>query len=155
MLVASLSNQEYRVTAVARCEEGIEKVKAEPVDLVIFDVKMPGIAGIDALRKMKTYSSDIAAIAISGSPDLGTTVESMRLGVFDYIAKPFELTEIFNAVERALDHQRRTRALVCAEETSRLQSELLLHMSHEFKTPIHTMQGHPKMLLQLVLDILT
>jgi DNA-binding response OmpR family regulator len=112
------------------------------------------MSGVEVIRALKRYSSDLAVIAITGFPDLETTVQSMRLGVFDYIAKPFDLVQIFEAVENALDQQRRTRDLVRNEEMSRLQAELLLHMSHEFKDAIHHMEGQSKELMQLVSDIL-
>jgi CheY-like chemotaxis protein len=78
----------------------------------------------------------------------------MRAGVFDYIAKPFELDTILYSVQKALESQQMNRSLMNAREMNRLQSEILLHMSHEFKTSIREAQAHIQKLSELVNSIL-
>ena len=154
MLVFSLSAKGYRVDAAASSNEALEKAKNEPYNLMLIDLKMPDMDGLELLKTVKRYTSDVVAIIMTGCPDLQTTIESMREGVFDYIAKPFDLETIINTIEKALENQKTTRELTCAHEMNRLQSELLLHMCHEFKTSVQEIQGQNQKLAELVDSIL-
>ena len=154
MLVFSLSAKGYRVDTAASAGEAVEKARNEHFDLMLVDLKMPDVNGLELLRAVKRYTSDIVAIIMTGAPDLESTIESMRAGVFDYIAKPFDLETILTTVEKALENQRTARALVSAQELNRLQSELLMHMSHEFKTSIQDVQAKIQNLADLVNSIL-
>jgi len=154
MLVFSLSSKGYLIDAMTSASEAIEKAKTERYDLMLIDLNMPEMDGLELLKAVKNYTSDIVAIVMTGCPDLQTTIESMRMGVFDYLAKPFDLDTMLITVEKALESQRMTRALASAHEMNRLQSELLLHMSHEFKTSIQEVQAQIKRLAELVNCIL-
>ena len=78
----------------------MEKVRHQAFDLVIFDLQLRDARGLDLLKSIKKYTSDIVGIVITGNPELTTTIESIRQGVFAYLAKPFDLDEIYNAVTR-------------------------------------------------------
>jgi DNA-binding response OmpR family regulator len=154
MLVFSLSAKGYQVDAAATANEALAKAKNDPYNLMLIDLKMPDMDGLELLRIVKRYTSDVVAIIMTGCPDLQTTIESMRAGVFDYIAKPFDLETILNSIEKALENQRTTRELTSVREMNRLQSELLLHMCHEFKSSIQEIQGQNEKLSELVNSIL-
>jgi DNA-binding response OmpR family regulator len=154
MLVFALTSKGYVVEMAASADEAMQKAKVTPFNLMIIDLNMPAFGGLDLLKMVKQYSFDLVAIVITGSPNLESTIESMRAGVFDYIAKPFELETIVNSVEKALESQRVTRALTSANEMNRLQSEILLHMSHEFKASIRDVQMQVQKLAELVNSIL-
>jgi DNA-binding response OmpR family regulator len=154
MLTYALVSKGYLVETAASPEDAIQKARTASFNLMILDLKMPEVSGLELLKVVKQYSSDMMAIVMTGSPDLESTIESMRAGVFDYIAKPFDLETILNSVEKALENQRVTRALTSAHEMNRLQSEILLHMSHEFKTSIQDVQAQIQKLAELVNSIL-
>jgi DNA-binding NtrC family response regulator len=94
MVAAALTAKGYQVAAAATSEQAIHMAKNEPVNLVIVDIRMPDMDGLEILRRIKKYIADAVAIVMTGAPDLRSTVESMRQGVFDYIAKPFDLDEL-------------------------------------------------------------
>jgi len=154
MLVFSLSSKGYTIDSAVTAEEAIEKARHTAFDLMIVDLKMPQMDGLELLKTIKTYTSDIVAIMMTGMPDLESTIEAMRAGVFDYIAKPFELDTILYSVQKALENQQMNRSLLNAREMNRLQTEILLHMSHEFKTSIRDMQAQMQKLSELVNSIL-
>ena len=84
---------------------GIEKIKKEDYDLVLCDIKMPKMDGIEVLEAMKKIKPEIPIVMISGHGDLDTAVNTMRLGAFDYISKPPDLNRLLNTVRIALDRK--------------------------------------------------
>lgn len=84
--------------------EAIEFVKSQPVDIIITDLIMPGIGGLEVLRQAKITNPDVIVIIITGHASLETAMEAVREGAYDYIKKPFKLEEMGiafnNAVER-------------------------------------------------------
>ena len=81
-------NPYYNVLTADRGGQAVEMLKQYPIDLVTLDLKMPGFTGINVLEKVKQHDPDIEAIIITGYGSLDTAIEGLRLGAFDYIAKP-------------------------------------------------------------------
>lgn len=84
---------------------GIEKIRKEDYDLVLCDIKMPKMDGIEVLEAIKKIKPEIPIVMISGHGDLDTAVNTMRLGAFDYISKPPDLNRLLNTVRNALDRK--------------------------------------------------
>ncbi|AWX43457.1 Chemotaxis response regulator protein-glutamate methylesterase [Flagellimonas maritima] len=84
---------------------GIEAIKREDFDLVLCDIKMPKIDGVEVLEAAKKIKPEIPFIMISGHGDLDTAVNTMRLGAFDYISKPPDLNRLLTTVRNALDRK--------------------------------------------------
>ncbi len=84
---------------------GIEKIKDNDYDLVLCDIKMPKMDGVEVLEKAKKIKPEIPFVMISGHGDLDTAVHTMRLGAFDYISKPPDLNRLLNTVRNALDRK--------------------------------------------------
>jgi two-component system, NtrC family, nitrogen regulation response regulator NtrX len=82
---------------------GLEKIKNEDYDLVLCDIKMPKMDGVEVLEAAKKLKPEIQMVMISGHGDLETAVNTMRLGAFDYISKPPDLNRLLNTVRNALD----------------------------------------------------
>jgi len=93
---------EYRVLTAASGEEAIYIVKKDRPDLVLLDIRMPGIDGIETLRQIKSIDKSIAVIMLSAHGTLKTSIEAARLGAYDSIAKPFDLGEMKLVVQDAL-----------------------------------------------------
>ena len=84
---------------------GIEKIKDNDYDLVLCDIKMPKMDGVEVLEKAKKIKPEIPFVMISGHGDLDTAVHTMRLGAFAYISKPPDLNRLLNTVRNALDRK--------------------------------------------------
>jgi len=96
-------NENYRIEEATDGLQALEKIKKEDFDLILCDIKMPKLDGIELLEAVKKHKPEIPIIMISGHGDLETAVHSMRLGAFDYISKPPDLNRLLTAVRNALD----------------------------------------------------
>jgi len=101
--ILSEENKEYQVSEAEDGLIGIELIKKEDFDLILCDIKMPKMDGIEVLEAVKKIKPEIPVVMISGHGDLDTAVNSMRLGAFDYISKPPDLNRLLNSVRIALD----------------------------------------------------
>ncbi len=103
--ILSEENNSYTVTEAVDGLEGIELIKKEDYDLVLCDIKMPKMDGVEVLEAIKKIKPEIPVVMISGHGDLDTAVNTMRLGAFDYISKPPDLNRLLNTVRNALDRK--------------------------------------------------
>ncbi|MFD0962662.1 sigma-54-dependent transcriptional regulator [Pseudofulvibacter geojedonensis] len=101
--ILSEENDSYQVEEAEDGLVGIEKIKATDYDLVLCDIKMPKMDGVEVLEAVKKIKPETAMVMISGHGDLDTAVNTMRLGAFDYISKPPDLNRLLNTVRNALD----------------------------------------------------
>ena len=98
-------NTTYEVEEAADGLEGIEKIKDQEYDLILCDIKMPKMDGVEVLEAVKKIKPEIPVVMISGHGDLDTAVNTMRMGAFDYISKPPDLNRLLNTVRNALDRK--------------------------------------------------
>ncbi|MEM1337943.1 MAG: sigma-54 dependent transcriptional regulator [Bacteroidota bacterium] len=105
VLVKILSEESdtYEVFEAEDGLAGIEQFKKEELDLVLCDIKMPKMDGVEVLEAAKKVKPEVPFIMISGHGDLDTAVNTMRLGAFDYISKPPDLNRLLTTVRNALD----------------------------------------------------
>jgi DNA-binding NtrC family response regulator len=96
-------NNTYEVTGAGDGLEGIELIKNNDYDLVLCDIKMPKMDGVEVLEKTQKIKPEIPFIMISGHGDLDMAVSTMRMGAFDYISKPPDLNRLLTAIRNALD----------------------------------------------------
>ncbi|TJY36428.1 sigma-54-dependent transcriptional regulator [Pontimicrobium aquaticum] len=105
-VLAKILTEESDTYKVDEAEDGlvgIEKIKKEDYDLVLCDIKMPKMDGVEVLEAIKKIKPETPVVMISGHGDLDTAVNTMRLGAFDYISKPPDLNRLLNTVRNALD----------------------------------------------------
>ena len=95
----------YEVFEAENGMQGIELIKENDYDLVLCDIKMPKMDGVEVLQYGKKLKPELPFLMISGHGDLETAVSAMRLGAFDYISKPPDLNRLLNAVRNALDQK--------------------------------------------------
>nr|MBS9768789.1 sigma-54-dependent Fis family transcriptional regulator [Flavobacteriaceae bacterium] len=98
-------DKSYSVEEAEDGLEGLEKIKDNDYDLVLCDIKMPKLDGIEVLERVKSLKPEIPMVMISGHGDLELAVSTMRLGAFDYISKPPDLNRLLNTVRNALDRK--------------------------------------------------
>ena len=103
--ILSEENDAYQLKEAEDGLLGIELIKKEDFDLVLCDIKMPKMDGVEVLEAVKKIKPEIPLVMISGHGDLDTAVHTMRLGAFDYISKPPDLNRLLNTVRIALDRK--------------------------------------------------
>ncbi|WP_339753322.1 sigma-54 dependent transcriptional regulator [uncultured Winogradskyella sp.] len=103
--ILSEENNTYQVEEAEDGLVGIEKIKKDDYDLVLCDIKMPKMDGVEVLEAVKKIKPETPMVMISGHGDLDTAVNTMRLGAFDYISKPPDLNRLLNTVRIALDRK--------------------------------------------------
>ena len=97
-----LSYQGYEVQVQSRPEVGIEAVRRDTFDLVLVDLRMPNMNGLEVLNEIKAIDAQLAVVMITGFPEISTAVQAIREGAFDYLPKPFDPDQLLIVVERAL-----------------------------------------------------
>ncbi|MBC9797618.1 sigma-54-dependent transcriptional regulator [Sinomicrobium weinanense] len=102
-------NKEYKTEEAEDGLSGMEKLKKEDYDLVLCDIKMPKMDGVEVLEAAGKIKPDIPFVMISGHGDLDTAVHTMKLGAYDYISKPPDLNRLLNTVRNALDKKELVR----------------------------------------------
>ena len=118
LLREALEEDGYTVETAAGGRAGIERVKQGGIDLVVSDVKMPDLDGLDMLREIKAVSPSPHVITITAFGSIDTAIRAVKLGAFDYITKPFDVDQLILSVQKALDE----RAL--RSELARLRDEV-------------------------------
>lgn len=116
-----LKKEGYDVVAAETGQDALKAVQTEIFDLVISDVKMPGMDGIDVLKTVKEVSPETVVIMITAYATAETAVEAMKRGAYDYITKPFKVDEIKLIIQKALEkrHLRKENILLKREMESR------------------------------------
>ncbi len=98
-------SENYEVVEAEDGLAGIELIKKDDFDLILCDIKMPKMDGVEVLEAVKKIKPEVPIVMISGHGDLDTAVNTMRLGAFDYISKPPDLNRLLNTVRIALDRK--------------------------------------------------
>ncbi|MFW5756665.1 MAG: sigma-54-dependent transcriptional regulator [Tangfeifania sp.] len=98
-----LEYEKYEVDLAEDGKKGIEKVKQAEYDIVLCDIKMPGMDGIEALGYMQELSPDTPVVMISGHGNIDTAVESIKKGAYDFIEKPLDLNRLLITIRNAMD----------------------------------------------------
>ncbi len=96
----------YQIETAHDGQEALRKVEDDPYDVMILDIMMPNLGGLEVLRRVKEAHPDMDVIMITGLSQIETAVQAMKLGAFDYISKPFEPDELKLVVQRALERRR-------------------------------------------------
>jgi putative nucleotidyltransferase with HDIG domain len=100
----SLLSESYECKTATSAVEALEYLRQEEYDLVLSDIMMPGMSGLELLEEISRISRDTVVVLISGNLNIQSAIEAMRRGAFDYVTKPFNLSEVETAVQRALRH---------------------------------------------------
>ncbi len=110
VLSDSLSKDRYRVVTAFNGKTGLQLAKKERPDLMLLDIKMPGMDGIEVLKKIKKMKKEITVIMFTAFGTLETAREAMKLGAYDYVTKPVDLFLLKSLVKEVLGKERRAGA---------------------------------------------
>jgi DNA-binding NtrC family response regulator len=116
-LEQKLSRDGYEVETAATGEEGLDRLRQDGHDVVLLDMRLPGMDGVRVLQEIKKLGRDIAVIVITADTGVARAVECMRLGAHNYLCKPFEFDEVRVELEKALEEMKLRR------EVTRLHSQ--------------------------------
>jgi len=105
LLMSFFGDKGYKVTAVQNGEDAIARLEEEDFALVITDIKLPGMSGLELLARLRLEWQDVAVIIMTAFSSISSAVEAMKLGAEDYIGKPFQLDELAITVEKALERR--------------------------------------------------
>src|SRR4051812_37911642 len=92
----------HTVDVAAAAEEGVHLAAITPPDVLILDVRLPGMDGLTAMESFGRHPKGVPIIVITAFGDLKTAIEAVRKGAFEYVVKPFDLAQIRAVIERAL-----------------------------------------------------
>jgi DNA-binding NtrC family response regulator len=112
----ALEPEDYDIEAAGSGNEGLELLAGGPFDLVITDLKMPDIDGIEVLIRIKERWPSTEVIIMTGYGTVKTAVKAMKVGVFDYIEKPFSPDDLLSLVAKAIERKSRTGGIISARE---------------------------------------
>jgi len=120
-----LQHAGYRFIEAATGAEGLEKIASEDPDVVILDVKMPGMDGLDVLEALKGQGSTVPVIVVSGHGDIETAVRATKLGAFNFIEKPFGEERVLVDIRNALEQSRLRRKAASLQVEVEQQFEMV------------------------------
>src|SRR5213079_36628 len=99
-LVSAVASNNCEVTTASTAEQAMELLGDTPFDLVVSDIKMPGLSGLDLLRAIKSKQPATPVVLITGVPSVNSAVFGLRHGAYDYLPKPFSVTEVRDLITR-------------------------------------------------------
>ena len=108
-ITKTLQRVGYHVEAAASGEEALEMMKNQDYDVVLTDIRMPGLTGVELLSKIKEQAPDAVVILLTGYASLETAIESLRLGAHDYLVKPSSSQDIRNSVAKGIERAQNLR----------------------------------------------
>src|SRR5262245_23080076 len=106
VLSAILAPEGHRLTVVPDAERGLAALEEEDYDLVVLDLMLPGMGGLEALTRIRQRDPDQVILMLTAFGSVETAVQAMRMGAHDYLAKPFQNEEVLRSVRHGLRHRR-------------------------------------------------
>jgi signal transduction histidine kinase len=138
-----LSSSDYNIQTADNGLLGIRMVEEFQPDLIFVDLKMPGISGFEVIEKIQEIDPSIVTIVITGFATIGSAVEAMQKGAFDFLPKPFTPDELRLITRRGLEKRKLVlETLALRHEKELLREHFAAIVSHELKSPLATTQQH-------------
>ena len=100
-----LAEEGYKPIIANNAEEGLRRIKSEAPDIVLLDVRLPGMNGLDALKQIKSMQADAIVVVMTAHDDVDTTIQAMKLQAFDFLPKPIDLDKVKSVLDSAVQMQ--------------------------------------------------
>jgi len=148
---ATLARAGYRVETYADGASGLQRIQQQHPALLIVDLKMPGMGGIEVINRVREIDPQIVIVVITGFATVGTAVEAMKSGAYDFIPKPFTAEELRAIVARAMERWH------LSQEAARLRREkeaqarkFITFVSHQLQSPLAAVRQYLDVLTHLM-----
>jgi putative nucleotidyltransferase with HDIG domain len=137
-ILADLLSEDYECLRAASAEEALARLHEGQFQLVISDITMPGMSGLDMIPHIKALSPDTVVVMISGMQTVESAIGALRLGAFDYLMKPFDLRQVEAVVKRALEHH---ELVVAKQRYENHLEELVEQRTVELDKALNSLEG--------------
>ncbi len=143
-----LAKDGFRSETAENGTVGLEKIQSLNPDLVLIDLKMPGISGFEVLEKAKEFDPNIIAIVITGYATVESAVEAMKKGAYDFLPKPFTPDQLRLIIKRGLERRRLIQETESLRREKKLMEENFITMvSHQLRSPLGTIAQYFEVIL--------
>ena len=112
LMYTALLEDQFRLYTAESGEKGLNRLQQEEIHIVLLDLRLPDMDGLDVLRRIKNMDENVDVIIITGNSNIRTAVDAMKLGAYDYIVKPFEVDEVLSLLWRTLERQNLVREVL-------------------------------------------
>jgi len=143
-----LDKDGFRSAEASDGKIGIQRTEQLRPDLVLVDLKMPGISGLEVLQKIKAIDANIIPIVITGYATVESAVEAMKRGAYDFLPKPFSPEELRMIIKRGLEHRRlmeETQSL--RREKKLMEDNFITLVSHQLRSPVAAVMQYFEVIL--------
>ncbi len=128
-----LAAKGYDLTVALSGEEAVRVLPALHPDVILTDLNLPGLSGLEVMRYAKSVDPEVAVIVITGHATANSAIDALRQGAYDYVPKPFDLDDLEQIVDRAIAHRRLRAINRQLVEELRQKNEILQHHEHELR----------------------
>lgn len=160
----ALSSQGFKVDMALNGEAGLSKINENGFELVLLDIMMPGVSGIDLITAIHEHDSEIVCIIITGYATVELAVRSIKAGAYDFLTKPFSVNDLLLAVNQGLERRqlslkaKRTRTAeararrladetACLKELDKAKRQFMQLVTHELQSPVSAIQNYIQLIL--------
>jgi len=144
----ALTRAGFRAETAEDGSIGLEKIKKNKPDLVLIDLKMPGISGMEVLEKIKEIDPNIIPVVITGYSTVESAVEAMKRGAYDFLPKPFTPEELRIIIRRGLERRKLILETESLQKEKKLIEENFITMvSHQLRSPLVAIQQYFEVIL--------
>jgi putative nucleotidyltransferase with HDIG domain len=137
-ILADLLSDDYECLKAGSAEEALSRLRDSEFHLVISDITMPGMSGLEMIPHIKQLSPDTVVVMISGMQTVESAIGALRLGAFDYLMKPFDLRQVEAVVKRALEHH---ELVVAKQRYENHLEELVEQRTAELDRALNSLEG--------------
>ncbi|HJS23840.1 MAG TPA: HD domain-containing phosphohydrolase [Pyrinomonadaceae bacterium] len=137
-ILADLLSGDYDCSRAGSAEEALTRLREDQFHLVISDITMPGMSGLDMIPHVKEHSPDTVVVMISGMQTVESAISALRVGAFDYLMKPFDLRQVEAVVKRALEHH---DLVVAKQRYENHLEELVEQRTAELDRALNSLEG--------------
>ncbi len=137
-ILADLLSEDYDCSRAGSAEDALTRLRDDEFQLVISDITMPGMSGLDMIPHVKELAPDTVVVMISGMQTVESAISALRVGAFDYLMKPFDLRQVEAVVKRALEHH---DLVVAKQRYENHLEELVEQRTAELDRALNSLEG--------------